>query len=136
MGGSSSVQAAQIDQLGETARDFKDMYSKFMNDRNESFPSLKKIREDKFFSENLPQALEAAEKSVPAGPGPWLVGDQVSYADILFYMFLGAPKGFFENEEAAKAAYQNCPRIKASIEATNDIPELKTWIQNRKDTWI
>jgi len=129
--GSSGVEAGQIDQLCETVRDFKDAYQKVrgMQDGDE-----KKAALAKWFAEDLPNHLKVAEKSIPAGPGPFLVGSKVSYADLTWYQFLTAPKGFFDDAEAAKAAYKDCPRISAAMAAVDAIPELQAWIAKRPDT--
>jgi len=59
---------------------------------------------------------------------------KVSWADLTWYNFIAAPKGFFDNAEGAKAAYEACPRIKAAMEAVAEIPELQEWIQKRPDS--
>lgn len=131
LNGDSAVQAAQVDQLCETVRDFKDAYGKVKGIKDEA---EKKTAMDKWFAEDLPGHIKAAEKSVPAGSGPWLVGSKVSLADIHWFVFLAAPKGYFDNAEGAKAAFQECPCIKAAVEAVAAIPELQEWMAKRKDT--
>ena len=44
--------------------------------------------------QDLPNWCALAEKSLPPGPGPFLVGGKVSLADILFYTLLLAPGRF------------------------------------------
>lgn len=129
--GGSAVEGAQVDQLCETVRDFKDLYQKV---RAVTGEEEKKAAMEKWFKEDLPGLLKTVEKSVPAGAGPWLVGSKVSLADIVWYLFLAAPKGFFDDGEAAAAAFKDCPRIKAALEATGAIPELKEWIAKRPDS--
>lgn len=41
---------------------------------------------------------------------------------------------FFDNAEGAKAAFQNCPKLKAALEATDALPQLKEYISKRKET--
>lgn len=129
--GSSAVQAAQVDQLAETVRDVKDAYQKVKGVKDEE---EKKAAMEKWFSEDLPNWAKLAEKSLPAGESAFLVGSKVSYADIVWYQFLYAPKGFFDNEEGAKASLKDCPRIKAALEAVHAIPELVEYLSKRKDT--
>jgi len=126
--GSTSIEFAQIDQICETAVDIKQAYQKV---RNIQDATEKEAAMTKWFSEDLPASLSLAEKSLPAGPGPFLVGSKVSWADLTWYNFIAAPKGFFDNAEGAKAAYEACPRIKAAMEAVAEIPELQEWIQKR-----
>jgi len=88
----------------------------------------------KWFDETLPEKVALAEKSLPAGPGPFLIGSKVSLADLVWYSFLAAPGGFFDNTEGAKAAFQNSPRVKAAMAAVDAIPELQQWFKERKQT--
>ncbi|CAK8994699.1 unnamed protein product, partial [Durusdinium trenchii] len=108
MMGSNSVEAAQVDQLGETVRDIKDAYQKVRGLQDEE---AKKAGMDKWFAEDLPNWCALAEKSLPPGPGC-----------------------FFDNAEGAKAAFQNCPKLKAALEATDALPQLKEYISKRKET--
>lgn len=129
--GANDVEAAQIDQLTESIRDFKDAYNKAKNTTGDE---EKKAALEKWWKEGLPGLLALAEKSLPASAGSWLVGSKVSYADISFYRFLLEDGGFFDDKESAKAAFQSCPRIKAAVEAVHEIPELKTYLAGRKVT--
>eukprot|EP00416_Gambierdiscus_australes_P015546 CAMPEP_0171072250 /NCGR_PEP_ID=MMETSP0766_2-20121228/10746_1 /TAXON_ID=439317 /ORGANISM="Gambierdiscus australes, Strain CAWD 149" /LENGTH=242 /DNA_ID=CAMNT_0011528819 /DNA_START=31 /DNA_END=759 /DNA_ORIENTATION=+ len=129
--GESAIEGAHVDMLCEHINDFKQEYLKVkgVSDASEKEAGLKK-----WFDEGLPTKVKLAEKSVPEGPGPFLVGKKVSLADLAWYMFLAAPKGYFDNAEGAKSAFQECPRIKAAIEAVGKIPELQEWIKVRPDT--
>lgn len=129
--GSTDIEAAQIEQLVESVTDFKATYTKAKGTTGDD---EKKAAIEKYFAEGLPEACKSAEKSLPTGAGPWLVGSKISYADIVYYQFLAAPGGFFDNVEGAKAAFQSCPRIKAAMEAVDANPELKAYIAARKDT--
>ncbi|CAE7455353.1 GST1 [Symbiodinium natans] len=104
LAGSSPIEAAQVDQLGETVRDIKDAYQKVRGLKDEE---EKKKGMEKWFAEDLPGWCKLTEKSLPAGPGPFMVGGKVSAADLLFYTLLLAPGGFFDNTEGAKAAFQD-----------------------------
>lgn len=131
--GANSVEAAQIDQMCEHIIDFKNAYQKAKGIKDED---EKKAAVEKWFSTDLPGLVQSAEKSLPPGaPGsPWLVGSKVSLADVAWFQFLAAPKGFFDNVEGAKAAFEPCPRIKAALEAVGKIPEVQEWIRTRPDT--
>merc|ERR1712086_1174674 len=120
-----------IDQLTETIKDIKDAYNAAKRTQGDD---EKKAAIDKFFTTDLPEWLQKAEKSIPAGAGPWLVGSKISYADLAWYMFVASPKGFFDNADGAKAAFQSCPRIKAAMEATGENAALKAWIAERPDS--
>ncbi|CAE7681812.1 HPGDS, partial [Symbiodinium necroappetens] len=118
-----------VDQLGETVRDIKDAYQKVRGVQDEA---AKKKGMEKWFAEDLPNWVKLAEKSLPAGPGPFMVGGKVSAADLLFYTLLLAPGGFFDNTEGAKASFQDSPKIKAALEAVDALPQLQEYLKNRK----
>lgn len=133
--GSNPVEAAQVDMLTESIRDFKDAYQKVKAIKGDEAEAAMK----KWFAEDLPNHVRNAEKSLnaanPCDPASqWLVGTKISYADICWYQFLAAPGGFFDNTEGAKAAFQDCPRIKAALDAAGENAEIKEWIAKRKET--
>merc|ERR1712060_332658 len=72
LGGSSDAEFAQIDAVAETVRDIKDAYQKAKGD-----PETK----EKFFNEDMPNALGALEKSLPAqaAGSPFVIGSSISY---------------------------------------------------------
>ena len=131
--GSSDVEEAIVDALCETIRDGKDTYQK---KRSIADADEKKAAMEKYFAEELPEFVAKAEASVPEGPGPFLVGGKLSLADLHWFQFLAAPKGFFDNAEGAKAAFQACPKIKAAVEAVAANPEIQAWIEKRPDTML
>jgi len=141
--GADSVEAAQIDALCEHVVDFKNEYQKAKTAATEKTKDIAdKAEKDKamqsamepFFKETLPERMRLAEKSLPKASGPWLVGSSISWADLAWFQFLAAPKGYFDNAEGAKAAFQACPRIKAALEAVAENAELKEWLAKRPDT--
>ena len=120
-----------MDQLGETVRDIKDAYQKVRGIKDEA---EKKTAMEKWFAEDLKNWAALAEKSLPAGPGPFLVGGKLSLADILFYTLLLAPGGAFDDTEGAKASFQSSPKVKAAMEAVDALPQLKEYFASRKVT--
>jgi glutathione S-transferase len=131
MMGSTPLEALSIDQLASSIADVKDAYNAAKRTQGDE---EKKAAIEKFFATDLPEWMGKIEKSVPAGSGPFLVGDKISYADLSYYMFLASPKGFFDNADGAKASFQACPRIKAAMEAVAENAELKAWIAERPDS--
>lgn len=138
--GENDVEGAVIDGLCEHVIDFKNAYQRVRgfgpigeNDTE------KKAALEKWFSEDLPKNMGLFEKSLPpCGEGPFLLGKQVSLADVCLYQFCAAPGGNFDNQfsqksEEAKASFLACPRIKAAMEAVGDIPQLKAYIAARPD---
>eukprot|EP00971_Amphidinium_carterae_P145089 2874317-Amphidinium_carterae.1 len=124
--GSSDIEAAQVLQLTESIRDMKDAYFK-----------AKATEEGKvkWFAEDMPEFCGKLEKSIPAGPGPWLVGSKVSYADLVFFQTIAVHDGaFFDNIDGARAAWSKCPRIAAAMAEIAEIPEIKERIASRPKT--
>jgi glutathione S-transferase len=136
--GGSDIEAAIIDQLGEHVTDFRTAYN-----RVRGFGPVegeeKKAALEKWFSEDLPNNMKLVEKSLPqCEAGPYLVGGKVSLADVILYQFCAAPGGAFDNSftsnaDAAKASFQECPRIKQAMEAVADIPEMQVYIAERPE---
>ena len=125
LAGSSDVEAAQIDAVSETVRDLKDAYQKVKEDA---------ATKEKFFTEDLPASLALLEKSLPVGSGPFLIGSKISYADIVVFQFLSAPKGFIDDTEKAKAAYGGVERVAAAMEAVAANAEIQAWCAKRPDS--
>merc|ERR1719281_1284983 len=128
--GSNEIEEFQIDSLSCHIIDIKEAYNKAKNvPEAEKEESLKK-----WFSESLPDWLAKVEKSLPPNDQPFLVGKKASYADISYFQFLLAPKGFFDNAEGAAAAMKTCPRIAAACQAMADSPGIQAWIAKRPDS--
>jgi glutathione S-transferase len=65
----------------------------------------------------MPEFMQKLEKAVGllGGSGPALVGSSLSLADATLLVFI---KDFFDDKESAKASIAKCPRLQASLEAT------------------
>ena len=133
------VEAAQVDQVAETARDIKVRLQAAKRGGNEA-------NKAKFFAKGggLQTILKKAELSLPpaeASRGPWLVGGKVSLADLsLFGLLTDARAGvveqvpFIDDAEATTAAFQDCPRIKAAVEACAALPAVQKHLAGRPET--
>ena len=76
---------------------------------------------------------------------PWLVGSRLSLADVATYHLLGTPTSiasgstvsFFDGEgERVRAAYMgHCPRLAACIAAVGALPRIRSWEEQRPDTF-
>merc|ERR1712232_1279237 len=127
MGGSNEIEEFQIDSLCCHVIDIKDAYKAAKEKGKEDKEAAMK----KWFEEDLPAQLAKVEKSLPSAPGPWLVGNKVSYADVTYYYFLKDPKGFFDDIDAAAKAMATAPRICAACEATFALPGISEWVTKR-----
>eukprot|EP00931_Biecheleriopsis_adriatica_P080363 TRINITY_DN53727_c0_g1_i1.p1 TRINITY_DN53727_c0_g1~~TRINITY_DN53727_c0_g1_i1.p1 ORF type:complete len:277 (-),score=74.62 TRINITY_DN53727_c0_g1_i1:53-883(-) len=135
--GSDDVEAAQIEQVCETQRDMRMVHA----DKTPMGGKMDPKDQEAFFNEKLPSLLKKLEKSLPpAADGPWLVGSKMSYADLCMFVFLAMPGGVAEHDpfltspEGCQKSYQECPRLKASIEAVGALPVIKDYIANQKAT--
>ena len=118
--GRTEIEGATIDALCEHVRDCKDVYQKAKAKGDED--------KEKYFTEAMPEFMAKVEKCL-SGPGPFLVGDSVSYADFCYLVFITE---FFDNVEGAKAA--TGPKVMAAINATLALPGVKAWQAKRPET--
>eukprot|EP00930_Biecheleria_cincta_P048690 TRINITY_DN3396_c0_g1_i5.p1 TRINITY_DN3396_c0_g1~~TRINITY_DN3396_c0_g1_i5.p1 ORF type:complete len:229 (-),score=67.12 TRINITY_DN3396_c0_g1_i5:273-959(-) len=127
--GSNDIEAFQIDSLALHIADVKDAYKA----AKEAGKDDKEAAMKKWFEETLPEWLAKVEKSLPSAPGPWLVGNSISYADVVYYYFLRDPKGFFDDTEAAAKALATCSRLSAACEATFKHEGVAAWVSKRPE---
>merc|ERR1712007_257590 len=105
----------------------------------DAYNAVKKVPDEekeaamtKWFAEGLAEKLKLVEESLPGGQsGPWLVGSKMSYADVSYFQFLFAEKGFFDNADGAAAALKTCPKLTAACEAVNADAGITKWIKTR-----
>ena len=128
MMGSSDIEELQIDSLTCHIVDIKDAYKAAKEAGKDDNEAAMK----KWFGEQLPEFLGKVEKSLPAAPGPWLVGGKMSYADVAYYYFLLDPKGFFDDHEAAAKAMEASPRIAAACKSVAADAAIADWVSNKR----
>lgn len=128
MMGSSEVEAFQIDALACCVIDIKDAYKAAKEKGKDDKEAAMKT----WFGETLPEWLGKVEKSLPVAPGPWLVGNKISYADVSFYYFLLDPKGFFDDVEGAAKALATAPRLNAACQAVLANDGISDWVNNKR----
>jgi len=132
LAGSSPMQAAQMDAVGEMVRDIKDAYNKAKAGKDKGSPELEAAMKE-WFDEKLPASVALIEQMIPASEGPYAFGAAISYADIVLFQFLATPGGFFDNTEGAKAAFQGCANIKRAMETTAANEKLVAYIAGRPE---
>jgi len=126
--GSSDIETFQIDSLACAVIDIKDAYKAAKEKGKDDKEAAMKT----WFGETLPEWLAKVEKLLPTAPGPWLVGDKMSYADVTFYYFLLDPKGFFDDVEGAAKALSSAPRLNAACQAVLADPSISDWVKNKR----
>lgn len=123
MMGSSDLEAAHIDSICESVRDFKDMYQKV------------RIAEDKekasseWFTITLVERLMLLEHLL--GDNGFSVGSETTLSDVVLYSFI---TNFFDNKDAAMNATLTSPKLRMIIERVGNIPEMVQWLETRPKT--
>ena len=123
MMGSSDLEAAHIDSICESVRDFKDMYQKV------------RVAEDKekasseWFTTTLVEKLVLLEHLL--GDNGISVGSETTLSDVVLYSFI---TNFFDNKDAAMNATLTSPKLRKIIERVGNIPEMVQWLENRPKT--
>lgn len=123
MMGSSELEAAHIDSICESVRDFKDMYQKV------------RVAEDKekasseWFTTTLVEKLVLLEHLL--GDNGFSVGSETTLSDVVLYSFI---TNFFDNKDAAMNATLTSPKLRKIIERVSNIPEMIQWLENRPKT--
>lgn len=128
MMGSSEIEEFQIDSLACHVIDIKDAYKA----AKEAGKDDKEAAMTKWFGETLPEKLALVEKSLPDAPGPWLVGNKMSYADVTYYYFLLDPKGFFDDIDGAAKALATAPRLNAACQAVLKDEGIAAWVNEKR----
>lgn len=126
--GSSPIEEALIDSVCEHKRDVRDAYQPVnkMEDGDEKTAKLKE-----FFHGELPKLLGAVETALPAAPGPWLVTNKMTLADVAWFQLLIEFWDVPIEVEGVAAALASVPRMKAAMDAVLANPEIAAWRESR-----
>ena len=132
--GSTPLEAAFIDSIGETIRDFKDGYQKVRN----SPPETKESALQTYFSETLPSLLlllsnliRSRRTSYVIDETTFIIGNKLSLADIQLFLFL---TDFFDNKELVLNAYANLEVLNAIVTNVGNLDSVKNWLSTRPQT--
>ena len=127
--GTTLLEGASIDSICETIRDFKDSYQKVRGTASEMKESAMQV----YFEDTLPTLLTSLNniiKSKQQQP-EFVVGNKLSLADIVIFMFL---TDFFDDKKSVVKAYANCDSLKAIVNSVGKVDEVKNWLQTRPET--
>jgi glutathione S-transferase len=132
--GYSYLEAAFIDSIGETIRDFKDGYQKVRNSPAET----KEAALQTYFSETLPTLLLSLNNIIKSkqtkniiNETTFVVGNKLSLADVQIFLFL---TDFFDNKDLVLAAYENLDILKAIVANVGSLDSVKKWLSTRPQT--
>ena len=126
MMGSSDVEAAQIDAICESVRDFKDMYQKVRSLPEQERPDGM----NEWFTKTLVERLTLLENQL-VGESGFSVGNSMSLSDVVLFTFI---KEFFDNKEASMNATLTSPKIRAVVERVSNNEKVLSWIESRPKT--
>lgn len=126
MMGSNDVEAAQIDAICESVRDFKDMYQKvrFLPE-DEKEAGMKE-----WFTSTLVERLTLLENQL-VGDSGFSVGNTMSLSDVVLFTFVTE---FFDNKEAALNATLTSPKIRAVVDRVSSDERVVKWLNERPKT--
>lgn len=132
--GSTPLEAAFIDSIGETIRDFKDGYQKVRNSTAET----KEAAMHTYFSETLPNLLLVLSNVIRSRRTydnndhyTFVIGNKLSLADVQIFLFL---TDFFDNKDLVLAAYENLDILKAIVANVGSLDSVKKWLSTRPQT--
>jgi glutathione S-transferase len=120
--GANEIEAAQIDMFTEHIRDIKDKYKAAKAEADKAAG----VR--KFFSETMPAFMQQIEASLPPSRGDAVIGRSLSLADATLLVLI---KDFFDDKAGAAGSIAKCPRLKASVEATENHPGIAKYRARR-----
>ena len=126
MMGSSDLEAAQIDAICESVRDFKDMYQKVRflpEDEKES--GMKE-----WFTVTLVERLTLLENQL-VGESGFSVGNTTTLSDVVLFTFVTE---FFDNKEAALNATLASPKVRAVVDRLSSDEKVLKWLSERPKT--
>ena len=126
--GSTDLEAALIDAFCEHLRDLKTAYQE----------GKRTGRMGKFFEAELPSKLQALEQSLPysskqplrSGATAALIGNAVSLADITLFSLVD----FFDDKPKIIKTLESTPKLFASYQNLNNLPQIQEWMANRPST--
>lgn len=125
MFGSSDIEGAQIDMIGEHVRDIKDDYQKKKAGLKDEALAAAQLE---FVNVGLSTWLDKLEKTLPGSQG-FAVGSSISLADV--YLF-GLMAEYFDHKDEVKAHLPKFPKIGASVDAVQTA--AASWLASRPVT--
>lgn len=126
MMGTNDLEAAQIDAICESVRDFKDLYQKVRSLPDEE----KQVGMNEWFTQTLVEKLTLLEHQL-VGDDSFCVGNKMSLADVVLFTFV---KEFFDNKEASYNATLAVPKVRAVVDRVSSHESVVKWLESRPVT--
>jgi len=118
LAGKTSMEQAQADEIVDVIQDLINAWVKLYFAKDEE--GLKKFNEV-----TLQLALDQLEKRLVGRGGQYFVGNNLTWADIIVFMYLG---------DLPKEAYEKYPKLINLYERVGALPNIKAWVENRPKT--
>ena len=118
LAGNTSMEQGQVDEIVDVIQDLINSWVKLYFAKDEA--GLKN-----FADVTLQTALGQLEKKLESRGGQYFVGNNLSWADLHVFMYLG---------DLDKAAYVKYPKLVSLYERVGDLPNIKAWVESRPKT--
>ena len=119
LGGRTNLESAQADEIVDAVTDMFNAFSQAHFSKDEA--AMKK-----FGTETLPNGLANIEKRLTQRGGQYLVGNALTWADIVMFNFVGALPD--------QSVLAKVPKIKNLVARVGEIPNIKAWVEKRPKT--
>merc|ERR1712018_1085552 len=118
LAGNNSLEQAQVDEVVDVIQDLINAWVKLYFAKDEA--GLKN-----FDDVTLQTALGQLEKKLTARGGQYFVGNNLTWADLHVYMYMG---------DLDKEAYAKYPKLTSLYERVGALPNIKAWVESRPKT--
>ena len=105
------------------------VFSEFGPIFREKDEAKKKEMTEKFRKEDIPPFMKNMAQALEDNGGQWLVGDDVTYADIMLAVLLG-----FIDQRHPGDLEKRAPLLHKHTEKVLNLPKIKEWISKRPKT--
>jgi len=121
LAGRCNLECAQADEIADAITDMGNAFSKAHFSKDE-------VAMKKFITETLPTGLGQIEKRLNERGGQFLVGNALTWADIVVFNFCGSLPD--------QSVLAKVPKIKNLVGRVGEIPNIKKWVEKRPMTSI
>ena len=126
--GSTALEAAYIDSICETIRDFKESYQKVRNSEVSKETAL-----HTYFTDTLPSLLISLNNIIKSKQQTieYVIGNKLSLADVIIFLFL---TDFYDDKEKVLKAYEKLDSLKSIVNNVGNLDSIKNWLESRPET--
>merc|ERR1712088_256373 len=126
LSGKNNFEAAQADMLVDCMSDIQNKFGPIFREKDEA---KKKEMTEKFMKEDIPPFMKNLAQALKDNGGQWLVGGDVTYADIMMAMLLG-----FIDQRNPGVLEKQTPLLHKHAQKVMGLPKIKEWVSKRPKT--